>query len=55
MKHHEIAVYGTLRRWAEILNLTEDARIIKSMEMEEVKADTTLTQVAGKVNTMAIA
>ena len=53
VEHHEIAVYGTLRRWAEFLNLTEDARIIKSIEAEEIKADQKLTEVANKVNIMA--
>ncbi len=53
VEHHEIAVYGTLRRWAEILNLTEDARIIKTIEAEEGKADALLTQIASKVNVMA--
>ncbi len=53
VEHHEIAVYGTLRRWAEILNLSEDARIIKSIEAEEIKTDQLLTQVADKINVMA--
>ncbi len=53
VEHHEIAVYGTLRRWAEILNLNEDARILKSIEGEEIKTDQLLTQVASKVNVMA--
>ena len=39
VEHHEIAVYGTLRRWAEILGLNEDAAVLKSIENEEVKAD----------------
>ncbi len=55
VEHHEIAVYGTLRRWAEILNLTEDAQVIKTIEAEEFKADALLSKVAGKVNVMAMA
>src|ERR1700691_1192440 len=42
VEHHEIAVYGTLRRWAEILNL-QDANVIRSIENEEIKADEMLT------------
>ncbi|HEX9201970.1 MAG TPA: DUF892 family protein [Acidobacteriaceae bacterium] len=55
VEHHEIAVYGTLRRWAEILALQEDATILKSIELEEGKADKLLTEIAGKVNTLAAA
>ncbi len=53
VEHHEIAVYGTLRRWAEILNLTQDAAILKAIEAEEGEADATLTHLASKVNVMA--
>jgi ferritin-like metal-binding protein YciE len=28
VEHHEIAVYGTLRRWAEILGLDQDAALL---------------------------
>jgi ferritin-like metal-binding protein YciE len=53
VEHHEIAVYGTLRRWAEILGLNEDAAVLKSIENEEVKADKLLTEIAGKANTLS--
>jgi ferritin-like metal-binding protein YciE len=55
VEHHEIAVYGTLRRWAELLGMNEDAIILKSIEAEEGKADKLLSEIAGKVNTMAAA
>jgi len=55
VEHHEIAVYGTLRRWAEILGLQEDATVLKSIEAEEVKADKLLTDIAGRLNVMATA
>ena len=55
VEHHEIAVYGTLRRWAEILGLKEDAAVIKSIENEEAKADKLLTDIASKVNTLSAA
>ena len=50
VEHHEIAVYGTLRRWAEILDLDEDAAVIESIEAEEENADAVLTEIADRVN-----
>lgn len=50
VEHHEIAVYGTLRRWAEILGLDEDAAVIESIEAEEENADAVLTEIADRVN-----
>lgn len=55
VEHHEIAVYGTLRRWAEILGLTEDATVLKSIEAEEVHADDVLSQISRRVNFQAAA
>jgi ferritin-like metal-binding protein YciE len=54
VEHHEIAVYGTLRRWAEILNL-QDATIIRAIENEEVRADELLTSISKRVNLQAAA
>jgi len=50
VEHHEIAVYGTLRRWAEILNLAEDAAVLESIEAEEENADAVLSEIADRVN-----
>jgi len=55
VEHHEIAVYGTLRRWAEILGLKEDVTVLKSIEADEGKADKMLTEISSKVNTMSAA
>jgi ferritin-like metal-binding protein YciE len=55
VEHHEIAVYGTLRRWAEILGLSQDAAVLESIEMEEGKADKILTQISEEVNIQAAA
>ncbi len=55
VEHHEIAVYGTLRRWAEILGLEEDASILESIEQEEGNADQILTEISEKVNVLAAA
>ncbi len=50
VEHHEIAVYGTLRTWAEILGLGEDATVLESILKEEEAADKKLTQIAERVN-----
>jgi ferritin-like metal-binding protein YciE len=55
VEHHEIAVYGTLRRWAEILGLTEDAAVLESIEEEEGQADELLSEIAERVNFQAAA
>jgi ferritin-like metal-binding protein YciE len=55
VEHHEIAVYGTLRRWAEILGLTEDAVVLESIEEEEGQADDLLSEIAERVNIQAAA
>ena len=53
VEHHEIAVYGTLRRWAEILGQNDDVALLKTIESEEIKADKLLSDIAGKVNSLA--
>jgi ferritin-like metal-binding protein YciE len=55
VEHHEIAIYGTLRHWAEILGLAEDAVILESIETEEVNADELLSNIAERVNYQAAA
>ena len=55
VEHHEIAVYGTLRCWAELIGLTSDVSILESIEAEEEKADELLTQIAETVNMQAAA
>jgi ferritin-like metal-binding protein YciE len=55
VEHHEIAVYGTLRRWAEILGLAEDTVVLESIEAEEANADELLSDIAERVNYQAAA
>jgi ferritin-like metal-binding protein YciE len=55
VEHHEIAVYGTLRNWATMLGLNNDAEVLRTIELEEENADELLTAIAGKVNTLAAA
>lgn len=55
VEHHEIAVYGTLRRWAELLGLLEDVSVLETIEAEELKADELLSEIAERVNFQAAA
>ncbi|HEY2859537.1 MAG TPA: DUF892 family protein [Terracidiphilus sp.] len=55
VEHHEIAVYGTLRRWAEILGFEDDAALLESIEAEEENADAVLTEIAERVNLEGVA
>ena len=55
VEHHEIAVYGTLRRWAEILGLPEDAAVLEAIEEEEINADEVLNEISERVNFQAAA
>jgi ferritin-like metal-binding protein YciE len=51
VEHHEIAVYGTLRAWAELLGEDDAADILDSILDEEKNADETLSTIADTVNT----
>ncbi len=55
VEHHEIAVYGTLRRWAEILGLEDDAMVLEAIEGQEINADELLSEIAERVNFQAAA
>ena len=55
VEHHEIAVYGTLRRWAELLGLDADAVVLESIEADEVSADELLSEISERVNVEAVA
>jgi ferritin-like metal-binding protein YciE len=55
VEHHEIAVYGTLRRWAEILGLADDAMVLEAIEAQEINADELLSEIAERVNFQAAA
>lgn len=55
VEHHEIAVYGTLRSWANILGLTEDARVLESILNEEKAADKLLSTISDSANLQAAA
>lgn len=53
VEHHEMAVYGTLRSWAELLGYDEAAEILESILEEEKEADELLSTISDSVNTMA--
>ncbi|HTH53141.1 MAG TPA: DUF892 family protein [Edaphobacter sp.] len=55
VEHHEIATYGTLRTWATILGLTEDAQVLESILNEEKAADKLLSTISDGVNLQAAA
>ncbi len=46
VEHYEIASYGTLKTFAQILGLTDAAEILNDILEEEKQADATLTQLA---------
>jgi ferritin-like metal-binding protein YciE len=54
VEHYEIARYGTLKRWAEELGMTEAVRLLDATLNEEKNTDKTLTEIADAVaNTQA--
>jgi ferritin-like metal-binding protein YciE len=53
VEHHEIAVYGTLRSWAELLGNDQAADILESILQEEKNADELLSTISDTVNTTA--
>ena len=55
VEHHEIAVYGTLRTWANLLGMPEDVNVLNSILDEEENADELLTSISDRVNYQAAA
>jgi ferritin-like metal-binding protein YciE len=50
VEHYEIAAYGTLRRYAEILNQSQDVGLLQQTLQEEKHADEVLTIIADSAN-----
>ena len=46
VEHYEIARYGTLKRWAEMLGLPDAAKLLGQTLDEEIKTDKALTGLA---------
>lgn len=55
VEHHEIAVYGTLRTWASILGLADDAATLDTILQQEKDADKILSSISNGVNLQAAA
>lgn len=53
VEHYEIAAYGTLRRYAEILNQSQDTGLLQQTLQEEKHADEVLTSIADSANIKA--
>ena len=54
VEHYEIARYGTLKRWAEMMGLDQAAQLLEETLEEEKNTDATLTELAdASVNQMA--
>jgi ferritin-like metal-binding protein YciE len=50
VEHYEIAAYGTVRTYAELLGNSEISQLLEQTLDEEKEADTTLNSIAGNVN-----
>lgn len=53
VEHYEIAAYGTVVRFAQVLGLNDQAELLRTTENEEKQTDQQLTQVAEQVNQAA--
>jgi ferritin-like metal-binding protein YciE len=53
VEHYEMAAYGTVRSWAEILGNTEHANLLEQTLEEEKHADAMLTAISDTANTRA--
>jgi ferritin-like metal-binding protein YciE len=49
VEHYEIATYGTLRTWADLLNQEEAARLLQETLDEEGEADKKLNELAEEI------
>jgi ferritin-like metal-binding protein YciE len=55
VEHHEIAVYGTLRSWAQLMGHNEDVSLLEASLKEEKAADEKLTRISVDANARAAA
>jgi ferritin-like metal-binding protein YciE len=54
IEHYEIASYGTLCTWAEVLGYEHALQALKQNIDEEERADAKLTELAGAINKEAV-
>ncbi|HUG69186.1 MAG TPA: ferritin-like domain-containing protein [Pirellulaceae bacterium] len=55
VEHYEIATYGTLCTWAELLGYSKALKLLKQNINEEEEADKKLSQIAKSINREALA
>src|SRR6266576_7024601 len=53
VEHYEIASYGCLRTWADLLELDQASTLLQETLDEEKETDETLTDLAGTINVEA--
>lgn len=53
IEHHEIAAYGTVRNFAQILGFSNQAELLNQTLQEEGHADKLLTSISDRANTEA--
>jgi len=53
VEHFEIACYGAVRQWAQLLGRTSDVQLLDKTIHEEGHADHLLTEIANRVNSYA--
>ena len=53
VEHYEIAAYGTVRTYADLLGQDDDARLLEQTLEEEKETDEKLTQLAENINVQA--
>lgn len=54
IEHYEIATYGTLRTWAELLQEDDAVGLLEETENEEIEADEQLTEFSETINMEAM-
>jgi len=54
VEHYEIAAYGAVCAYAELLQRTEDLGLLKETLQEEKNADETLTELSESINRLAL-
>lgn len=50
VEHYEMARYGTLRRWAQMLDMPDAAKLLQQTLDEEKKTDADLSKLAESIN-----
>ena len=54
LEHYEMAGYGAVRTWAQLMGHTEAAQLLQQTLDEEGEADKTLTEIAQRLNIVAV-